>query len=140
MKITPYAFGFIILGLIAVGSPLGAADGPAQGGTITGQVTNAGTGAYLEAAQVKITPGGQTTLTVREGQFTFPAVPPGVVSGGSRPRVSGVAGWARSALCPQLCDRILHQEDLDAAARWSRMVYTIASNFIYPSQRHSKPG
>lgn len=39
--------------------------------------------------------------------------------------------WVLSpALCPQIRDSTFYQEGLDAAARCSRMVYTIASNFI----------
>lgn len=66
------ALAFVALAAIGINSV--SAQAP---GSITGQVSNAGTGAYLEGAVVTLEPGGATTLTSREGRFTFPQVPAG---------------------------------------------------------------
>jgi iron complex outermembrane receptor protein len=46
-------------------------------GAITGAVSNAATGVYLEGAQVVLNPGGASALTSRDGKFSFPRVAPG---------------------------------------------------------------
>ncbi len=53
---------------------LAAADASA-GGTISGRVRNAATDAYLEGATVTLQPSGRTTLTSRDGRFSFDQVP-----------------------------------------------------------------
>ena len=50
---------------------------PKQPGTITGTVSNAATGAYLEGAAVTLEPGNVSVLTARDGKFVFPRVAPG---------------------------------------------------------------
>jgi TonB-dependent receptor len=50
---------------------------PGQPGAITGTVSNAATGAYLEGAQVTLEPGGLSALTTRDGKFVFSRVAPG---------------------------------------------------------------
>ncbi|MES2693290.1 MAG: TonB-dependent receptor [Verrucomicrobiota bacterium] len=45
-------------------------------GTISGRVRNEATGAYLEGANVVLQPLGRTTLTSRDGSFTFSRLPP----------------------------------------------------------------
>jgi TonB-dependent receptor len=57
-----------------------ASDRPAnlgQPGGITGTVSNAATGTFLEGAQVTLTPGEAIALTTRDGRFSFPRVAPG---------------------------------------------------------------
>lgn len=46
--------------------------------TLTGQVSNAATGAYLEGAVVDIDGTGETTLTDRQGRFWFSDLSPGL--------------------------------------------------------------
>lgn len=48
-----------------------------QTGSLTGRVSNQGTGAYLEGARVTLLPSGRSTLTARDGSFSFPRVSPG---------------------------------------------------------------
>ncbi|MBI4625191.1 MAG: TonB-dependent receptor [Verrucomicrobia bacterium] len=46
-------------------------------GAITGHVSNAGTGAFLQGAEIRLEPSGHSTLTTREGRFSFSQVPAG---------------------------------------------------------------
>ncbi len=48
-----------------------------ESGVITGSVSNAATGAYLEGALVVLEPGNISVLTARDGKYTFSQVPPG---------------------------------------------------------------
>lgn len=66
------AFQFFAVLLVA------AASAAAQTtGSISGQVSNAATGAFLEGATVTLLPAGPSTLTSREGRFTLSPVPSG---------------------------------------------------------------
>ncbi|MDO8545636.1 MAG: TonB-dependent receptor [Opitutaceae bacterium] len=49
-------------------------------GTITGRVSNAGTKAYLDGADVTLEPGGFSVLTSPTGEFVIPRVPVGTYS------------------------------------------------------------
>jgi len=57
------------------GSPLSAQGGAT--GTLTGRVTSAEWGGYLEGASVRLPDLGLQTITNREGRFHFPRVPQG---------------------------------------------------------------
>ena len=46
-------------------------------GVVSGRVSNAGTSAYLDGAEVTLEPGGLSTLTSITGEFIFPSVPAG---------------------------------------------------------------
>ena len=46
-------------------------------GAVSGRVSNAATGSFLQDAVVTLEPGGASTLTSREGRFNFAQVPPG---------------------------------------------------------------
>jgi hypothetical protein len=48
-----------------------------QTGTLTGRISNQGTGAYLEGARVTMLPSGLSTLTDREGRYVLRHVPVG---------------------------------------------------------------
>lgn len=71
-------FAFICL-TIPVSRPLfaqaAARDSSAHLGTLSGRVTNKATKAVLEGAHVTLLPSGITTLTDKEGEFIFRAVP-----------------------------------------------------------------
>jgi len=71
-------FAFICL-TIPVSRPLfaqaAARGSSAHLGTLSGRVTNKATKAVLEGAQVTLLPSGITTLTDKEGEFIFRAVP-----------------------------------------------------------------
>lgn len=56
-----------LLGTAAAGNPA----------SLSGQVRNAATNAYLEGAQVRLEPGPLAALTGRDGAFSLPAVTPG---------------------------------------------------------------
>jgi iron complex outermembrane recepter protein len=62
------------MALLAIGINSVSAQAP---GTITGHVSNAGTGAYLEGAVITLQPSGATTLSSRDGRFSFSQVPAG---------------------------------------------------------------
>ncbi|MSU50545.1 MAG: TonB-dependent receptor [Opitutus sp.] len=86
----------ISLSVALAASPgLGASLDPA---TITGQVSNAATRAYLEGAAVSLANSGQSAFTDREGRYQLGGVPPGAVtlvvsfSGLDPQQVSVVAG------------------------------------------------
>lgn len=49
------------------------------GASLSGRVQHAATGAYLEGAVVTVQPGGQSTLSERDGSFHFPSLPAGEV-------------------------------------------------------------
>lgn len=58
--------------------PFTAATGFAQAtGAIAGAVSNSATGQNLEGVEVTLAPGGQSTLTSRDGRFAFTGVAPG---------------------------------------------------------------
>lgn len=50
---------------------------PTNPGTISGRVSNQGTGIYLEGARLVLLPSGLTTLSGREGRYSFARVPAG---------------------------------------------------------------
>ncbi len=49
-------------------------------GIVTGRISNAGTKAYLDGAEVTLQPGNLSALTTNIGEFVFTRVPPGVYS------------------------------------------------------------
>lgn len=57
-----------------------AASAMAQAGSISGRVANAGTGAYLRNAEVRIVGTDRVTTTADNGQYTFAGVPAGSVT------------------------------------------------------------
>ncbi|MET7421751.1 PQQ-dependent sugar dehydrogenase [Dactylosporangium sp. NPDC005555] len=58
-------------------SPGGPADPPPVTGTVTGTVTNQGSGTPVAGATVTLTPGGATKTTAANGTYTFTSVPAG---------------------------------------------------------------
>ena len=76
-----------VLGLALVLAPLTALTVSAAETTraasasasLSGRVQHAATGAYLEGAVVTVEPGGQSTLSGRDGSFYFPSLPAGDV-------------------------------------------------------------
>src|SRR4051812_43269767 len=72
MKVRPCSLpALLILYSLAVLFAAGAESG---GSSISGRVQNAGTGAYLEGAMVTLEPAHRSTLTERDGSFTFSAL------------------------------------------------------------------
>jgi hypothetical protein len=63
-------------GIHAATEPAGEISGR-QSGTISGRVSNQATSAYLEAAEVVLNPSGISTLTSRDGRYSFSQVPAG---------------------------------------------------------------
>lgn len=57
-----------------------AASAFAQAGSVSGRVANAGTGAYLRNAEVRIVGTDRVTTTADNGQYTFSGLPAGAVS------------------------------------------------------------
>ena len=65
------------LGLLACFAAAALASGLRAEGTIKGNVRNANTGQYLEGAEVTVVERAASTLTARDGSFSFPALPAG---------------------------------------------------------------
>src|SRR5262245_35673339 len=63
-------FGFVLLILTCRAQSVSS-------GTVTGRVSNAQTGAYLEGATVEVVGSDARTLTERDGSFTLTRVPAG---------------------------------------------------------------
>lgn len=74
-----------LLGLALILAPLtsltvSAADSAraaSESASLSGRVQHAATGAYLEGALLTVEPGGQSTLSARDGSFHFPSLPAG---------------------------------------------------------------
>ena len=66
-----------VLALAAGGATTFAASATADTGAIAGRVSNQATSAYLEGAEVVLNPSGMSTLTSRDGRYSFSQVPAG---------------------------------------------------------------